>query len=327
MAPLKAKVRSDEALEWLDVMEKRLEWLNRSKNGFKLNIEELFHYAQFDMESHLLTEEFQLQGRDVSRRIKTFLLNLELKFFDVLIEHQKKSDLSPIKRWAEHITPNDTVLTFNYDTLVENALDEGKVAWTHGFDSENDSEKTVMAIPVYKMHGSLDWIVCHRDNVRDSWDLLFDEAEVITDQTKALPDCCLVRHENNVQMEKWVTDRDIQVIREQTFSSRTGMAGLGTYKPLHEIPGLGIVWRRGMQAVYEADCVVIVGFAMSDFDAMAQMQFALAARKRSEENRPLKVVVIDPFINKCSQKRFERVFEDITFITKYHEEFDWSELD
>ena len=52
-----------------------------------------------------------------------------------------------------------------------------------------------------------------------------------------------------------------------------------------------------MRALYEADCAFVVGFSMSDFDAMAQLQFAEVARQRLEESRPLNVIVIDPFLD------------------------------
>ena len=50
-----------------------------------------------------------------------------------------------------------------------------------------------------------------------------------------------------------------------------------------------------MRALYEADVAVVVGFSLSDFDAMAQMQFAEVARRRHGEGRPLHVKVIDPY--------------------------------
>jgi len=38
----------------------------------------------------------------------------------------------PINRWAESVDVHDSVLTFNYDTLVERALAGAGKTWNHG---------------------------------------------------------------------------------------------------------------------------------------------------------------------------------------------------
>ena len=81
---------------------------------------------------------------------------------------------------------------------------------------------------------------------------------------------------------------------------------MGPYKQLHEIPGLAFSWTRGMRKLYEADLGVDVGFSMSEFDAMAQMQFAEVASKRLEEGRPLPIIVIDPSKDEATKERFRR---------------------
>jgi hypothetical protein len=79
-----------------------------------------------------------------------------------------------------------------------------------------------------------------------------------------------------------------------------------------------------MRALYAADSAVVVGFSMSDFDAMSQMQFAQVARKRQEESRPLRIKVIDPVINEDSEVRFRRVFRHVDFDKCYHENIEWN---
>ena len=81
-----------------------------------------------------------------------------------------------------------------------------------------------------------------------------------------------------------------------------------------------------MRALSEADKVIIVGFSMSDFDAMAQMQFAEVARKRQISNRPLTVNVIDPGVDDTAKDRFLRVFRLVDFVCKPHEEVNWGDF-
>lgn len=105
------------------------------------------------------------------------------------------------------------------------------------------------------------------------------------------------------------------------------MVGLGIYKELHQIPGLGPVWVPGMKALDKADRAVIIGFSMSDFDAMAQLQFAEVARARHQKGKPLPVTVIDIHADSPElQKRYQRVFSHVEFKKAGVESFDWSSL-
>ena len=79
-----------------------------------------------------------------------------------------------------------------------------------------------------------------------------------------------------------------------------------------------------MRALNEADLAVIVGFSMSPFDAMAQMKFVEVARNRVKEDNPLRIIVVDPFLNDESMERFERVFRSVEFMKERHEEIDWT---
>jgi len=55
---------------------------------------------------------------------------------------------------------------------------------------------------------------------------------------------------------------------------------------------------------------------------MAQLQFADIARARWE-HRPLKVLVIDPFVDDTAEGRFQRVFRSVKFTKCHHENFEW----
>jgi hypothetical protein len=81
-----------------------------------------------------------------------------------------------------------------------------------------------------------------------------------------------------------------------------------------------------MSALLGADLAIVVGFAMSDYDAMAQMQFGEVARERHTNNTPLKVVVIDPNTNEGGRMRYRGVFRNVEFIAHKHEEVNWAEI-
>jgi hypothetical protein len=353
---LKAKLDlSDEMADWLGGVSEQLEWLRRHEyeprskwprflrhfsrrfagskrepEPFTLNIEEVFHRAYFDIEVHRLRQHLSPVGRmdgpgtpwDNAEAIGNWVSNLGQALIDVILERDEASDLTTIARWADVTNPNDAVITFNYDTLAERALANAGRTWNHGTQSNTNN-----GIPVYKLHGSIDWIVAHRSERFSQCDILFDkmnENRSDGNTGHVEEDCRLWRCNTSQQLKTWVEDRDLQLVPQGASPRTVGIAGLGAYKELHQIPGLGCVWTRAMRALYDADLAVVVGFSMSDFDTMAQMQFAHVARARARENRDLHIKVIDPFINQAAKDRFRRVFSSVAFIQNRHETFDWS---
>lgn len=324
-----------EMSKWLDNLCSRLQWISgndQHANSLCMNIEQVFHFAYFDMEVYRLRQHLEpvrrMDGPGTSWRqcetIEAWLSYLEDALTDVISESDNDCDLAPITRWADSVNENDVVLTFNYDTLAERALTRLRKPWNHGFLRIDDSGN-----PVFKLHGSIDWIVAHRSDNSSKLDLLFNKENVNdseNDTGNIEDDCQLWRCRTLDQRVDWIEGRDLQSIPKSACPRTVGIAGLGAYKQLHRIPGLGRVWSNGMQALYHADQVVIVGFSMSDFDAMAQMQFAEIAQARARNSKTLPVIVIDPFVDKSSKDRFRRVFRSVNFINEKHETYDWSSL-
>lgn len=322
------KTHDEEMAQWLEGMRERLAWLSEKDGAatpFSLNIEEVFHIARFDAEVFRLRQHLEPVGRrdgpatswNQAGSIECWLSQLEDNLRDVVLDCQNKSDLTPISRWAQAVKESDAVLTFNYDSLAESALSQEQKAWTHGFDNHR-------GVPIYKLHGSIDWIVADRSERFSKLDLLFDKINTNRGGERTgdvEEDYCLWRCRNREQLETWIRGLDIQ---SGPSWKTVGIAGLGTYKPLHTVPGLGQMWARGMQALYQADQALVVGFSMSEFDAMAQIQFAEVTRARAREGRPLEVTVIDPFADEATQARFRRVFRRIHVIQARHEEINWT---
>jgi hypothetical protein len=333
-----AKQRDSEMREWLDHLQRRMDWLSgcdQPTGSFRLNIEEVFHRAQFDIEVHRLRQHKASVGRgdgpgtssNVAEAISAWVSYLERDLCDVIFEKDSDADLEPIRRWAKTLGPHDSVLTFNYDTLVERALTEVGKSWNHGMPKECGE-----GIAVFKLHGSIDWIVAHRNDAQVSdasgHDLLFDkqnENRRGKDTGDVEDDCRLWRCRTREQLQKSILWRDLQGA-PIGWPKTVGIAGLGMYKQLHRVPGLVFPWARGMNQLYNADLGVVVGFSMSEFDTMAQMQFAEVAMKRQEEHRPLSVTVIDRVANETTIERFRRVFRFVEFVQSPHEAVDWNTL-
>lgn len=323
-----------EMQEWLEGMAERLDWLSSESGNdvLKLNIEQVFHYAHFDIETFRIRQHLEPVGRydgpgtswNTAEKIENWLSWLEEDLCDVIFEQEEKADLSPIKRWAETLGSDDSILTFNYDTLVERTITALGKPYNHGIE-----EKIDIGISVYKLHGSIDWIVAHRKENISDLTLLFDKENfnrTDEDTGHEEEDLLLCRCPSFKYLHNWLPQRSEQIVEKNTISKDVGIAGLGAYKQLHLIPGLGVVWAKGMKALYEADVAIVVGFSMSDFDALAQMQFVEVARNRIKEKYPLKVIVIDPCINDGTKQRFQNVFRNVEFIKEFHEKYDWNQL-
>lgn len=328
------KLQLSEMRKWVDGLCRRLAWLSGSdqeSNSLPLNIEQVFHYANFDVEVWRLKQQLVPLGRqdgltpwNQGESIEIWLSYLEDALRDVISEFDNNCNLAPITRWADSINECDSVLSFNYDTLVERSLTKLGKEWNHGFFGKDECGNSV-----FKLHGSIDWLIAHRIENFPELDLLFDKENAnrsVNDTGNIEDDCRLWKCRTREQRTDWIEGRELQCIHKKACPRTVGIAGLGAYKELHRVPGMGCVWTRGMQALYHADHAVVIGFAMSDFDAMAQLQFAEVAQKRQGEGRPLPVSVVDPYEDEASKDRFRRVFRYVDFINEKHESFDWSTL-
>lgn len=81
-----------------------------------------------------------------------------------ILERMPKDIPGPYRRFAQRLTPQDLVFTFNYDTLLERVLDEEGIAYRlypcrfseigAGVHTVDDSHDELVVI---KLHGSVDW--------------------------------------------------------------------------------------------------------------------------------------------------------------------------
>jgi hypothetical protein len=74
-----------------------------------------------------------------------------------------KERWAPHRRWAEFLVgPNDTIITFNYDCVLE-MLNERKEFVDIVIDFSDETERIVKA---YKLHGSTSWVGQKADDAR-----------------------------------------------------------------------------------------------------------------------------------------------------------------
>ncbi|MFH1423214.1 MAG: SIR2 family protein [Planctomycetota bacterium] len=249
---------------------------------------------------------------------------MEKELAHVIWNAQNKANIEPIKNFAAQLSSNDTIITFNYDTLVEHALSEEDKVWNHGLNDLDNGGITVL-----KMHGSIDWILLERRKEKEleKFIKLFSKKDVNVKEHNSKP-----LQEEEYTWELWrAKDTTIcNAVLEMdqgglsTFKYRLGLAGLGQYKPLHRLPGSAETWFSAFKALKNADEIIVIGFSMSPYDTMTRFHFASVVR--GCEKPPSRIIIIDP--NAISlANAFSSVFGIIiTLIASKAEQVDYSKL-
>lgn len=324
------------ALEWLDYLQQRIEWLGDGKPK-GINIEEVFDLAQFDIELCKMQQQLCPLGRNYgdtpwqnAEDIKAWLSDMEDDLRDVILEEQKKAKLDQIKKFSTHLKSDDVVLTFNYDTLLEESLKQQKKKWYYGFEQEKGH-----GVKILKMHGSINWIMVRREQ-KDNFEypLLFEKRDKnIEDHGMQAPDeteyrIVLLRVPDE-SLAGRIENRDLQLGSKQY---EIAIAGLGRYKPLSELKGSGEIWNNALRALRNCEQIYIIGFSLSPFDTMARLHFGGVMMKRSKVKKiglP-QITLIDPIAGEL-KSNFKKVFgcsASINVIEQKGEEekVDWSTL-
>ena len=233
----------------------------------------------------------------------------------ILHECQNSAREAPVKRFCEALQPSDAILTFNYDTLVEDALAYLEKPWNHGLEDATNG-----GTPVYKMHGSLDWELDERDLKRCGLTRLFQKEDSNAVRTGSVPSEETEYHLALYRIFRRLPDKPMQW-------GGCGIMGFGRFKRLSDLPGSALTWKRAMGAMREAEEITVVGFRLSEFDVLAQLQFleVLEVRKDAGLDPPV-VRVVDPGAA-CPdfRARYTRVFgQGIEFIEDRMEQHDWA---
>lgn len=307
----------DDALAWLGWLKQRINWLEKTSSvqTGSFNIEQIFDLAYFDVMAWRLKHHTCKLGRNAgdvpyqaAEDISAWLSHMEDNLRDIIWDRQKlcQQNVQTIVEFIKHLRPNDIVLTFNYDTLLESCLSGQNIDWRYGFDIEDKKN----GIIILKMHGSINWILAPRNKYENFGYLSLFKKEDKNRNDANFPsgdnewDYVLLQvPDKSVGLR--IENRDLQSSAKPFYLA---IGGLGRYKPLDEVPGLGEVWVKAMSSLLKAEKIYIVGFSLSAFDTMARLHFAGAMCDRQEKKKvPPNIIVIDP-CDKDPTLNFQSVF-------------------
>ena len=304
-----------------------------------LNIEEFYEYASIVAERLRCDQHTVEVGRNAGETpfrqaddIETWLKYLDEHLLDVLMRHENTADLESIRPFVSVLRPVDSIVSFNYDRLVERCLGDEQ-QWSFGIDPD------LIGLPVLKLHGSFDWVCFARDQPprTSHFRRLFSKRDVNGEQNG---NAQARSGEREYDFELWQVS-DPQTLRGLIENRATiqldhywGLAGLGPKKRVSNVPGLGFVWKRARHELFQADHIVIVGFSFSGHDRFVQIEFARVMAGRHAARRPNpRITVIDPSLarRRCRLtregrelvKRIESVFRPIEPVGVPHQAFNW----
>ncbi|MBL7154213.1 MAG: hypothetical protein ISS79_10895 [Phycisphaerae bacterium] len=313
-----------DAIAWFESLDRRIRKISRDRG---VGIEEVFHYAQFDIEIMKMKQQLSEVGRlsgetpwNMGQTIEAILSNMEYDLVEVIYEKQKEVQEAreEIDRFTKWLGDEDVVITFNYDSLVEDSITGMQKLWNHGLEKER------VGTDILKMHGSIDWLVCERGEAEKcrNLKLLFQKKDVNRDncsggrarETEYDYELARIKKEH---LEKWIEGRNVQ----RGPWKYTGIAGLGSYKQLHKLPGSAMVWAEAAKSLYKCDAVFVIGFSFSPFDAMVRLVFAdvMDDRKQLPE-----VYVINPYIDAAYKSTVNGIFGDkVHWVKKEAQAIEW----
>ena len=105
---------------------------------------------------------------------------------------------------------------------------------------------------------------------------------------------------------------------------RLGLAGLGSHKPLHKLPGSAKIWDSAFQAIRDASEIFVIGFSMSPYDTMTRFHFSAVLHERQ---KPLLRTVVADRNAIALASSFHRVFgHPLTLVPQAAEDQNWEQV-
>ncbi|MEX2307878.1 MAG: hypothetical protein WD738_09820 [Pirellulales bacterium] len=282
--------------EWLDQLQQAIRLINGIDSNSRVSVEELFYYAPSTAEMRRMQQQMCPVGRmdfetphKRSEEIDAWLARLNEELVRVIVNCERGCELQSAKAFCSVMNDDDVVVSFNYDTIVERSLESLGRGWNHGLRNEANKQ----GVTVLKLHGSVDWFMFRRGTANyKKYELLFrkDNVNGVENDEDAAFELCRIQNCELLNETLNSVHLDLQPANAQWGPA---LGGLGLYKPLHRVPGLGNAWERAGRAISRAESIIVVGFSLSPFDTMARLQLA-AAKLYRKGDVTQRMIVADP---------------------------------
>lgn len=221
------------------------------------------------------------------------MINLICIVFDIVL----RGPISPIhNELAKRIEPNDVVISYNYDLVMDNSLMETlnleQNIYGLNFDRKFDMdwkpcENEHSDIYLLKLHGSMNWLKCSRCGAL----LFYGGRKVVAELSYQL-----------MGINKSISDLSCPVCQAKEL-------GIILIPPLlgKELAGeeFRYPWYLAEKAIVSANRVVVIGYSLPPTDFYSEYLIRKAVSRRFRGKPALHIVDKD---TKNVPKRFENVF-------------------
>jgi hypothetical protein len=174
-----------------------------------------------------------------------------------------ESDL--LNRFIGRIDPSDSIVTFNYDLVLESALfrqNRWNPADGYGITFDNvrplSNGDSPSQVQVHKLHGSLNWEI-------DEYPPGLRLRSCYDDLSEVFEGCSLWKY-------KWPR------LDEPYQGAHHYMWMLPSFVKTFDQPQMYEVWRNATEAMRRSDEIVLIGYSLPEADSAAKVLFATATR-------------------------------------------------
>jgi hypothetical protein len=252
----------------------------------------------------LRRSDWQLTKLKVIRLIAESFQWQELCFQDQIVYARRPWGLkidrafasSVLDAWVSTLRRGDTVVTFNWDLLLESALwRAGKwhFADGYGFQCRDAPESAQTQIKIFKLHGSVNWA-----------------------QESPMDVTAEIEHKADF-FEGAAGDRETYRKRRGSWNMGRNLVVPSYVKDISANRLFLRLWSQAQAALREADEIIAIGFSLNKADSAARSLFATALDQRSPKPR---LVIVSPeqyewdmfcYYNlQIKQERIRKKFED-----------------
>ena len=266
-------------------------FINGIEHPLLSNIELLLTYIDLALSNHSIGMFTHYASSD---ELQVF----RLKFSGAIVRafdngHQKlnpKKDM--YQKFCHKLQDGDTVVTFNYDVVIEQGLwEQNKWTFLDGYGLKKDVNNfqapfggaypsdlpTESLIKVYKLHGSLGWIDDSNNQI------------IFRGMPDYFQDYRLLYCEKNLYAKGARWDEGTTFI-EPTYVKRFNC------KPMLDL------WKQSFQALQQSDEIIIIGYSLPEADAFARTLLASGVFKAASS-----ITVVNPDASVFDN--FERILD------------------
>lgn len=277
------------------------------------NIEEILGYL--DMKIHLFNDNI-----DKNTKINLITVIKKTLYLSYYYEKEESKYFEALNEFVNNkLTIDDTIISFNYDILIDSCLVNNKWYPDYGIKLESykeiDKNHSRKRISLFKLHGSLNWSICPECETPqwNNYSLLlkkYSDSDILSAKlyenflANGNLCSCEKNHKKNLKTKKLILCEEDTLIVPPSWNKLD-------YKPLKEL------WEKAYERLKNADKIIFIGYSFPQTD----IDFKYLLLSSLPINKNINVEVIDPNIQKIAGCYMEIFKDNISFKSKTFEEY------